>query len=75
MRSIKYVGFDEHKAQHRNILSRLREIQLAIAGQQLNLDIIDTEIHDLMVMHIINFDRDLSAKISALGNWGYEADE
>ena len=75
MRSIKYVDFDEHQQQHRQMLSRLCAIQHEIAGRQLNLDMIDTEVHDLLVTHIINSDRDLSAQISALEYWGCEADE
>jgi len=74
MSSIKYVGFDEHKQQHKNILLRLRDIQHEITGRKLMLDVFDTEVYDLLVTHIINFDRDLSAQIQALQYWGCEVD-
>ena len=74
MRSIQYVGLDEHKEQHWRLLARLDEIQHEIAGHQLHINILDTEINEWLVTHIINFDADLSAQIRSLQYWGCDVD-
>ena len=74
MRSIQYADFDTHKEQHGRLLSRLDEIQHEIAGHQLRMNVLDTEINEWLVTHIINFDADLSAKIRSMEYWGCDVD-
>ena len=74
MQSIQYVGFDEHKEQHSRLLSRLDEIQHEIAGRRLHTNVLDTEINEWLVTHIINFDAGLSAQIRSLEYWGCNVD-
>ena len=74
MHNVQYPCTKEHTEQHRELLSRLDEIQYEIAAKNLDLNNFEIHVTEWLVTHIVNFDAEVSAHMNGMEYWGCDVD-